>query len=82
MQPQERMNMRLGRKKLIILTGLRGGSLQATQGHKRKHQSGQEIEDRGERKVKARALFGVSLGKARLDRVNSLKVASVHNSGA
>lgn len=62
--------------KLILVVGPREGVMPAIQGQTSVHS-----EDRGEGKLEARALFGVSLGKARRGRVDSLRLVSLNNSG-
>lgn len=62
--------------KLILVVGPREGVTPAVQG-----QMSVLSEDRREGKLEARALFGVSLGKARRGRVDSLRLASLNNSG-
>lgn len=75
------MRTRLGRGKLIILSVPERRSLRATRGHRGKHQCGQETEDRSEEKAEAITLLGISLGKARQSRVNSLRLARFKDSG-
>ena len=62
----------------IILTGLREAVTLCHPEPSKKHQSGQQGVDRSERKASARDFIGISTGKARQGRANSLGLTSVN----
>lgn len=80
MWPQEGTEERLRRKQSLLYSDLRdrrhGTSGRATW---ERHQSGQDAGDRNKGSTLAKAFIGVSAGKTRQSRVNSLGLASLNN---
>lgn len=82
MWPQEETEERLRRKQSLLYSDPRDRR-QGTSGRAtwERHQSGQEAGGRNKGSTLAKAFIGVSAGKTRQSRVNSLGWASLNNLG-